>query len=46
MMSVPIVSANTTFRTLYKHLSPSTTCFGHFWPSPVSFYNNMHGQEY
>jgi len=44
-MSVPIVSANTTFKILYNQLTPSTASFDRFWPSPGSFYNNIHGQE-
>jgi hypothetical protein len=44
-MSVFIVGANTTFRTLYIQLS-STTYFGSFWSASGSFYNNMHEEEY
>jgi len=44
-MSVFIVSANTTFRTLYTQWS-SSTCFGLCWPSSGRFYNCVHGKEY
>ena len=43
LISIFIVSAITTFRTLYIQLL-STTCFGHSWPSSDRLYNNTDGK--
>jgi hypothetical protein len=46
LMSLFVVRANATFRTIYIQL-PSTTSFDYFSPSPGRFKKeSIHGKEY